>query len=662
MKAVRRRGPSNGLAFPDLPLVAGSNVDNNKLSRTRSSSSASASSRNSSKSSSSRSTTSSISVRLSRLSQFSRGVRAHLVEVVFYSVHFVLFYFVLVPSIGQSVREKCEAYHYCNSFVKKQTWLPGLTYSVDLADGQWRDLRGALGLLWASMLGITSAHYLLRGAWRLSDAVGAQRGDATASAWFRMLVGLVFLAVQHGYQSLVVLLIAYVGYRLAVWQREARLRHSAITWLYALTVLLFKESYRLQHWEGLHFLRPVFDQRRFGGLYGWQLPANFLVLRIISFSVDFQWAARQHDDEEEKSPQSDDSPPASPPTSLRDDLSPPASPRSTLSRSSLSPGREAGQSLLPLSSSSSTAAAAANPPSSSSSSTAAESTHRPLEQYNFVNYLSYMLYAPLYTAGPVITFNDFVENTHHPQRAEDPVMYGLRWLLCLALMELLTSLFPFFAVIKSGLFPYLSCGELAVVAYMTLKMMWLKFLLVWRFFRLWALADGTLAPENMQRCMSNNCSLEQFWRGWHSSFNRWIVRYMYLPLGGRTARLWAVWPIFLFVAVWHDIEMKLLVWGLLNAFFYVVEVLAKRLAASPAMRGLPSSVFRLVCILSGATYILVLVGVNLVGYAVGVGGVALMLSKLHSWEGLWVVFCCYYLCSVAIGFMSFLQRMGLSKP
>lgn len=61
--------------------------------------------------------------------------------------------------------------------------------------------------------------------------------------------------------------------------------------------------------------------------------------------------------------------------------------------------------------------------------------------------------------------------------------------------------------------------------------MWLKFLLLWRFFRLWALADGVLPPENQVRCMSNNQSIGQFWRGWHASFNLWLVRYARLLVG-----------------------------------------------------------------------------------------------------------------------------------
>ena len=45
-------------------------------------------------------------------------------------------------------------------------------------------------------------------------------------------------------------------------------------------------------------------------------------------------------------------------------------------------------------------------------------------------------------------------------------------------------------------------------------------------------ADGVLVHENMKRCMSNNCTLTGFWRNWHCSFNRWLVRYVYVPLGG----------------------------------------------------------------------------------------------------------------------------------
>jgi hypothetical protein len=36
----------------------------------------------------------------------------------------------------------------------------------------------------------------------------------------------------------------------------------------------------------------------------------------------------------------------------------------------------------------------------------------------------------------------------------------------------------------------------------------MQFTVIWRFFRLAALADGVEVPENMTRCMSNNYDVE----------------------------------------------------------------------------------------------------------------------------------------------------------
>lgn len=151
-----------------------------------------------------------------------------------------------------------------------------------------------------------------------------------------------------------------------------------------------------------------------------------------------------------------------------------------------------------------------------------------------------------------------------------------------------------------------------------LNFMWLKFFLIWRYFRFWSLVgflgitfflihvdfrvtfgienvlstnksmqiNGIAPPENMPRCVNNCHSLESFWKNWHASFNKWLVRYMffsfswtlvsvifaicycstgqclliffiryvYIPLGGSQKKLLNVWVVFTFVAVWHDLE------------------------------------------------------------------------------------------------------------
>jgi hypothetical protein len=109
------------------------------------------------------------------------------------------------------------------------------------------------------------------------------------------------------------------------------------------------------------------------------------------------------------------------------------------------------------------------------------------------------------------------------------------------------------------------------IMYLAVAFLWLKFAAVWKYARLVALADGVDAPEDMLGCFADVISAGEFWRRWHASFNLWIVRYMYVPLGGAASRRWAVYPIFLFVALWHDVTVHLLAWALMMAFAVSVE-------------------------------------------------------------------------------------------
>lgn len=135
--------------------------------------------------------------------------------------------------------------------------------------------------------------------------------------------------------------------------------------------------------------------------------------------------------------------------------------------------------------------------------------------------------------------------------------------------------------------------ELSMIGYFNLVIIWMKLLIPWRFFRLWGLADGIYTEENMIRCMSNNFSAQRFWKSWHRTFNRWMIRYartllihmpshtccryIFVPLGGSQYFMYNMWVIFTFVALWHDIELKLLAWGWLICLFLMPELIASRL-------------------------------------------------------------------------------------
>ena len=296
---------------------------------------------------------------------------------LFYIVHLLFFFGYLLPEIGGKVRVKCENDPYCSRLFYR-SWLG---YRLDTADVQWRDLRSAFPLLWMTLLGTTIGHWLWRKFWKLGYMSKELRllDSANISAWFRLIVGLIFLAIMHGKHTLIVLVIAFVGYRLTRWQHEVGLTHGksiAITWVYAIAVLLFKESYRIQHYQGFHFLRPLFDNA-YGGMYRWQMPANFLILRIISYNCDFIWAVQADQDLGSIGMKENDK--------------------------VIRTKEENGDNEL-------------NEKGMTKANLADQS--RPLCEYNLLTYFSYILYCPLYIAGPIVSFNAFVENSKNPQKSE----------------------------------------------------------------------------------------------------------------------------------------------------------------------------------------------------------------------------------------------------
>ncbi len=65
----------------------------------------------------------------------------------------------------------------------------------------------------------------------------------------------------------------------------------------------------------------------------------------------------------------------------------------------------------------------------------------------------------------------------------------------------------------------------------------------------------------MNRCVANNYSFEAFWRSWHRSFNQWLIRYLFIPLGGSKRKFLNIWVVFGFVAIWHEMNLNLILWA-----------------------------------------------------------------------------------------------------
>jgi len=210
--------------------------------------------------------------------------------------------------------------------------------------------------------------------------------------------------------------------------------------------------------------------------------------------------------------------------------------------------------------------------------------------------------------------------------------YFFRFLISFITMEFVLHFMYVVAIKDSKAWAGDTPSELSMIGFWNLIVVWLKLLLPWRFFRLWALVDGIDPPENMVRCMANNYSTLGFWRSWHRSYNLWITRYIYIPLGGANRVLINSVVVFSFVALWHDLSFRLLAWGWLVCLFIIPELAARYVL--PESKYGHTSWYRHVCALGAVVNILAMMCANLVGFVAGVEGTRYMFRQLiESWEG-----------------------------
>jgi len=102
---------------------------------------------------------------------------------------------------------------------------------------------------------------------------------------------------------------------------------------------------------------------------------------------------------------------------------------------------------------------------------------------------------------------------------------------------------------------------------------------------------GMDLPVNFDRPFHQPDNIS-FWRSWHSSLNRFFVKYVYLPLGGSRAgslRTYLnIFLVFLLSGLWHGSTRRFVLWGILHGTLCVLTRLFQKHSPSAAVADITS--------------------------------------------------------------------------
>ena len=195
-------------------------------------------------------------------------------------------------------------------------------------------------------------------------------------------------------------------------------------------------------------------------------------------------------------------------------------------------------------------------------------------QESLINFGAYVALFPQLIAGPIVRYVDIAAQLEHRTHSWENFQAGLRrFLVGLAKKILianqlgeLTGIFRASGE-KSVLFYWLYAVAFALHIYFDFSGYSDMAIGLGRVF-------GFQFMENFNYPYLSR-SVSEFWRRWHISLGSWFRDYVYIPLGGnRVSRgrwVFNILVVWMLTGLWHGAAWNFVLWGLVFAFFLLLE-------------------------------------------------------------------------------------------
>ncbi len=199
------------------------------------------------------------------------------------------------------------------------------------------------------------------------------------------------------------------------------------------------------------------------------------------------------------------------------------------------------------------------------------------EPGRFSEYLAFILFFPTMVAGPIKRYQDFLPNLRNPSTE-----WAVDWRL--GITRILVGLAKKFAVadLLTAFTDHLNHGDIAQAERWILPV-WLLAYGIKIYADFSAYSDiaigsarlfGLKVPENFDWPYLQT-NIARFWTHWHMSLSKWLMDYVYIPLGGSRVsppRIYGNLLVTMLVSgIWHGAGLNFVVWGLWHGVLLAVH-------------------------------------------------------------------------------------------
>ncbi len=203
-------------------------------------------------------------------------------------------------------------------------------------------------------------------------------------------------------------------------------------------------------------------------------------------------------------------------------------------------------------------------------------------------YLAFILFFPTMVAGPIKRYQDFL-----PKLRAHPVEANRDWER--GVTRILSGLVKKFAIadLLTAWTNHLNAHDI-LLADRRILPLWLLAYGIKIYADFSGYSDiaigsarlfGIRVPENFNWPYGRR-NITRFWECWHISLTRWLIDYIYIPLGGsRVAplRVYAnILVVFLLSGLWHGAGLHFVAWGLWHGLLLCGHRLWRRLRGAPS--------------------------------------------------------------------------------